>query len=77
MIGPLLANAGFYPASPFPAPATPTDSTWARLTNITGLVAGSTSYGNELALFYSPSVIAASALAPALGFVWNGTGFAP
>jgi IPT/TIG domain len=77
MVAPLLANAGFYPASPFPAPATPTDTAWARLTNITGLVAGSTSYGDELALLYSPSVIAASALAPALGYVWNGTVFAP
>lgn len=77
MAAPLLANAGFYSASPFPAPTTPTDSAWARLTNVTGLVAGTTSYGDELALLYPPSVIAASALAPALGYVWNGTIFAP
>jgi hypothetical protein len=77
MVAPLLANAGFYSASPFPAPTTPTDSAWARLTNVTGLVAGTTSYGDELALLYPPSVIAASALAPAVGYVWNGTIFAP
>jgi hypothetical protein len=77
MVAPLLAAAGFYPASPFPAPTTPTDSAWARLTNITGLVAGVTSYGDELALLYSPGVIAASALAPALGYIWNGTAFVP
>jgi IPT/TIG domain len=77
MVAPLLASAGFYPASPFPAPTTPTDSAWARLTNITGLVAGTTSYGDELALLYPPSVISASALAPAMGYVWNGTMFAP
>ena len=77
MAAPLLASAGFYPASPFPAPATPTDSAWARLMNITGLVSGVTSYGDELALLYPQSVIAASALAPALGYVWNGTTFAP
>lgn len=77
MVAPLLANAGFYSASPFPAPTTPTDSAWARLTNVTGLVAGTTPYGDELALLYPPSVIAASALAPALGYVWNGTIFAP
>lgn len=77
MVAPLLASAGFYPASPFPAPTTPTDSAWARLTNISGLVAGTTSYGDELALLYPPSVIAASALTPALGYVWNGTIFAP
>lgn len=77
MVAPLLANAGFYPASPFPVPATPTDSAWATLTNITGLVDGTTAYGDELALLYPPSVIAASALAPALAYVWNGTTFAP
>ncbi|HEX5284579.1 MAG TPA: IPT/TIG domain-containing protein [Bryocella sp.] len=77
MVAPLLAGAGFYPASPFPTPTTPADSAWARMTNITGLVPGTTSYGDELALLYPPSVIAASALAPALGYVWDGTTFAP
>lgn len=77
MVAPLLANAGFYPAFPFPAPTTPTETAWTRLTNITGLVAGVTSYGDELALLYPPSVIAASSLAQVLGYLWNGTSFAP
>lgn len=77
LLAPVLANVGFYPASPLPAPTTTTDATWARLTNITGLVSGTTVYGDELALLYPPSVIAASALAPVLGYRWNGTAFAP
>jgi hypothetical protein len=77
LVAPVLANVGFYPTSPLPTPATTTDATWARLTNITGLVSGSTVYGDELALLYPPSVIAASALAPVLGYRWNGTAFAP
>lgn len=72
-----LASAGFYSPTPFPAPASPTDVAWARLANITGLVAGSTRYGDELALLFPPSVISASALAPALGYTWDGTRFAP
>jgi hypothetical protein len=77
MVAPLLASAGFYSACPFPAPTAPADSAWTRLTNSTGLIAGETAYGDELALLYSPSVVAASALAPALGYTWNGTIFAP
>jgi len=77
LLAPVLANVGFYPASPLSAPTTTTDATWARLTNITGLVSGTTVYGDELALLYPPSVIAASALAPVLGYRWNGTAFAP
>lgn len=76
-LAPVLAGIGFYPAAPLPTPANPTDFTWTRLTNITGLVNGTTVYGDELALLYPPSVIAASALVPALGYIWNGTAFAP
>lgn len=72
-----LVSAGFYSAIPFPAPSSPTDIAWARLTNITGLVAGSTKYGDELALLFPPGVISASALAPVLGYTWDGTNFTP
>jgi hypothetical protein len=74
-LAPLLAGAGFYPASPLPAPGSATDIAWTRLANITGLVAGKTRLGDELALLYTPSLIAASAFAPALGYVWDGTKF--
>ncbi len=75
-LAPLLAGAGFYPASPLPAPTSPTDTAWTRLANTTGLVAGTTKLGDELALLYTPSVIAASAFAAALGYTWDGTKFA-
>jgi len=74
-LAPLLASAGFYPATPFPAPASTTDIAWTRLTNITGLVAGTTTLGDELALLYPPSLIAASAFASALGYHWDGANF--
>jgi IPT/TIG domain len=76
LLAPALANAGFYPASPLPQPASPTDSTWTRLTNITGLVSGTTVLGDELALLYPPDAIAASAFASMVGYTWNGTAFA-
>jgi hypothetical protein len=74
-LAPLLANAGFYPASPLPAPTSPTDIAWTRLANTTGLVAGTTKLGDELALLYTPSLIAASAFAAALGYTWDGANF--
>jgi IPT/TIG domain len=77
LLAPALASVGFYPASPLLTPANTTDFGWTRLTNMTGLVTGTTVYGDELALLYPPSVVAASALAPVLGYRWNGTAFAP
>jgi hypothetical protein len=74
-LAPLLAGAGFYPAAPLPAPAAPTDIAWTRVANVTGLVAGKTTLGDEMALLYTPSLIAASAFAPALGFLWDGANF--
>jgi hypothetical protein len=40
------------------------------------LIAGTTTLGDELALLYTPSLIAASAYASSLGFIWDGTKFA-
>ena len=59
------------------ADRTAADVAWARLTNITGLVAGTTKLGDELGLLYTPSLIAASAFAPALGYTWDGSNFVP
>lgn len=75
-LGPVLANAGFYPGSPLSQPTNGTDSSWARLTNITGLVAGSTKLGDELGLLYDGPTIAGSVFAGALDWVWNGAAFA-
>lgn len=74
-LAPVLAGVGFYPVSPLPVPASPTDLAWTRLSNITGLVIGDTTLGDELSLLYPPSLIAASAFAPALGYTWDGTTF--
>jgi hypothetical protein len=76
-LAPLLAPAGFYPTVPLPAPASAADVAWTRLTNVTGLVVGATKLGDEFELLYTPSVIAASAFAPALGYTWDGSTFIP
>ena len=47
-----------------------------RFVNLTGLVAGETTLGAELALLHAPAVIARSALAPFSGWVWNGSALA-
>lgn len=74
-VTPLLANAGFYPASS--APPTSLSSTgWTHFTNITGLVSGVTKLGDELSLLYNWNAIVNSVFAGNLGWVWNGTQFA-
>jgi len=75
-IAPILATAGFYPASPLPMPANNTDNAWAVFTNITGLVSGVTKLGDELSLLYNAETIANSAFAAITGRLWNGTAFA-
>jgi hypothetical protein len=75
-LGPVLAGLGFYPAAPFPAPGKPTDIAWTRLTNVTGLVSGSTRFGDELAQLYPQNMITASAFATMLDWTWNGVNFA-
>ena len=74
-VAPLLANAGFYPASTA-APTSLATNAWAHFTNITGLVAGATKLGDELSLLYNWSAIMNSVFASQLNWVWNGTQFA-
>jgi hypothetical protein len=74
-LAPVLANAGFYPANPSPTPSTNLDTAWTRLTNITGLVAGSTRLGDELSLLYRQDEIVNSVLAPLLNLIWDGKAF--
>lgn len=75
-LGPALAAAGFYQASPPPQPASNIDTSWAVFSNITGLVVGETILGDELTLIHQPGAIAASVFAPLLNAVWNGVTFA-
>jgi hypothetical protein len=76
-IGPALASAGFYAASPLPKPVSSSDITWSKLTNITGLVPGVTTLQSELSLLHSANAIGASGLAAYLNYVWDGTTFSP
>lgn len=76
-LAPILANAAFYPSTPLPTPASPSDTQWAKLTNITGLVPGVATLQSELLLLYSLNQLGASALAPYLPYRWDGTTFSP
>ena len=72
---PVLASAGFYPASPLPLPANSSQTAWATFSNVTGLVAGVTRLGDELSLLYNAETIAGSVFAPVVDWVWNGSAF--
>jgi hypothetical protein len=76
LLAPTLANAGYYPAAtPIPIPTNSTVTSWAWLTNTTGLVAGRTELGDELSLLYRQDQIASSVFASMLTWTWNGTAF--
>lgn len=74
-LAPILAAAGFYPASPVPVPENSADTAWTKFTNITGLAAGETRLGDELSLLYNAEVIASSVFASAVEWIWDGTAF--
>lgn len=74
-LAPILSSAGFYPAAPGDQPANNTETAWARFVNVTGLVAGTTTLGDELALVYSSDDIAGSSVADRVSWIWNGTAF--
>ena len=74
-LGPVLASAGFYPTTPLPLPANNTQTAWARYTNITGLIAGTTQLGDELSLLCSAETISGSVFASVLDWIWNGSTF--
>jgi len=77
LVAPVLAAAGYYPASPFPVPANSADLALAHLANTTGLVAGVTQLGDELSLLYRQDQVNQSVFASMLTWTWNGTAFAP
>jgi hypothetical protein len=76
-LNPILADAGFYPASPPPQPASGTDTAWSKFTSVAGLVTGQTRLGDELSSLYKWNEIAASPFGSMTSYVWNGTAFAP
>lgn len=76
-LAPLLSAAGWH----HPAPVQPPSDlghrgTLVELVNFTGLIAGETTLGEELALLYPPAAIARSAFATSADLVWNGQQFA-
>jgi hypothetical protein len=76
-VAPILNAAGWHHPEPIVAPVSLAErGTLARFTNVTGLVAGETTLGEELGLLYPPAAIARSALSSFTGFVWNGAAFA-
>jgi hypothetical protein len=75
-VGPALAAAGFYPAAPLPQPTTNESMEWTAFRNVTGLVIGVTTLGDELSLIYSPTDVLASGFATRMAWVWDGTTFA-
>lgn len=77
-IAPVFAQAGWYPVTPYVAPASIRSlGSLTRLINVTGLVVGTTKLADELQLLYTRAQIKASALAIQLGYVWDGGGFSP
>ena len=69
-----LNDAGWYQAV-LTAPTALGDHAWSRWTNTTGLVPGTTRFGDELGLIYSAGGISQSSLRDRLDWTWDGTGF--
>lgn len=75
-LAPILAAAGWYTAEPVSDPSsTAQPGSWARWTNVTGLVVGATRFRDELELLHTTGEIAASVVRSALDRVWDGTAF--
>jgi hypothetical protein len=72
---PSLNPAGWYQA-PLVAPTSSTDAGgWQRWTNLTGLVAQTSRFGDELSLLYGAGAIAQSSVRERLDWVWDGSAF--
>lgn len=75
-LAPILATAGWYPQTPLVLPSSQRKAgSLSRLVNVTGLVAGTTLLGDELALLYPSGQITASTLATRLHWAWNSQAF--
>lgn len=75
-LAPVLNAAGWYQATPLGAPISlGVPGGWNRWTNVTGLVAGTTTVADELQLLYPIGSISASSVRERLDWVWDGTTF--
>lgn len=76
-VAPVLNAAGWYTTTPVDDPVSSTQpGAWSHWTNITGLVTGTSRFGDELELLYPIGAISASVVRGAVDWVWNGTAFA-
>ena len=71
---PVLAEAGWYHGAIQP-PTSLGPGSWSAMTNVTGLVAGETRYGDEATLLWPRHQIAASSIRERLDWVWTGEAF--
>jgi hypothetical protein len=77
-IAPVMHAAGWLHPPPLALPTSSTArGTLVSFVNVTGLVAGETTLGDELALLYTSAEIARSALAAVTAFRWDGAAFVP
>jgi hypothetical protein len=75
---PLMSAAGWNHPAPVTLPTTLGNrGTLVQFINLTGLIAGETTLGDELNLLYTPAAVARSAFASLTGSVWDGTQFSP
>ncbi len=74
-VTPLLNGAGWFGLTPIDTTALAEPSSWARFTNVTGLVAAVTRYGDELTLLWRDQQIVGSALREFVDHVWDGSAF--
>lgn len=73
---PVLSAAGWTQPDPLSAPVSTGDPKgWNRFTNLTGLVAGQSRFGDELRLLYSLGQVSASSVRERQDWVWDGTTF--
>ncbi|MFI8659731.1 hypothetical protein ACIGKR_07045 [Rhodococcus qingshengii] len=75
-LDPVLAAAGWHRSAPLSAPVSLGDAKdWNVWTNVTGLIAGTSTVGSELRLLFSAGQIAASSVREVQDLVWDGTEF--
>ena len=77
-LAPVLNAAGWYAPTPVDDPVSATQpGNWSRWTNVTGLVAGHTRFGDELELLHPAGAISASIVRTATDWIWDGDAFSP
>ena len=75
-LDPVLAAAGWHRHTPLTAPVSLGQTNgWNTWQNVTGLIAGVSTFGAELRLLYSLGQIAASSIRERQDWVWDGTTF--